>query len=197
VKEVRDGERPVVRRLPVRVEPEVEVEPGAAVGLAERVRQAVADRVAVRVRVVAARDGELGAGEAVRVVPTERRGRRPRRVRDERPRPVARALDGNREDAVRRAVGRLARDEVVLREQLAGLGIDADAPPVLLGRLVELDVPREPHRARLERLIDEPRRRNPERPRREVECGRRRADRRGLSQDSRSRRSRPQIADEP
>ena len=98
-----------VRQRPLRqVEREVEREAGAAVGLAVRVGPLVVVAVEVGVGVVAARDGELGASGAVRVVPAEGRGRRVLLARDHdagvagrQGRAVEGALAGSGIDAVR------------------------------------------------------------------------------------------------
>jgi hypothetical protein len=180
VEEVRDVRRLRVDRLAGEVDGEVEVEAGAPVRTAARVGQVVVRAVGVGVDVVPRRQRRLGAGNAVRVVPAERRGERVRRVLDDRPVAVRRAPERQREDVVARAVvhGRRRRrqhgrrggracdrggdlrrcvvvDGVVLVEDRAGAGVDRDDPVVVARGLLGRQLPREADRPALHRLVDE------------------------------------------
>ena len=157
--QVRDDGVAVVLRMLVQVGGEVEVETGPAVRVEAHVGGLVVVLVEVRVRVVPLRVQELGPGDAVRVVPAERRRDRVGRVVHEVARPVVRALQRELERPVARAVDHRARREhvrgqrglrrraagtlegrqraeavvrrpVVLGEQLAGLGVDGRVPEV-------------------------------------------------------------------
>ena len=154
------------------IDREVEVQARATAWAAAEVLLLVVVLVEVRVVVVPARDRELGARNAVGVMPAERRREPIGRVLDELARCVVRALVREPENAVARPVDhRVGRDridgrrlcrevracerlrkipEVVLVrpvlgcEQLAGLGVHGGVPEVDVGRVVDRDLPREP-----------------------------------------------------
>jgi hypothetical protein len=137
VEEVRDGGRPVGRGRLREVQREVERQRGPAVRDARRVRGVVVVGVGVGVDVVAAADGELGPGRAVRVVPAVRRGDGVLAARDHdagvggRERGgVVRALDGAVVDAVRGAAAGRRREGGERRG-----GLEEPRPDRLLGLL--------------------------------------------------------------
>ena len=121
---------------------------GPPSGLAARVGLVVVVAVRVRVRVVALRGRELGAGDAVGVMPPERRRERVRGIGHQRALAVVRVLLRELEHAVARPVDdrvrRLGvRAPVVLAQQRAAGGVDRHLPQVPVLGVVDRHLPRQ------------------------------------------------------
>jgi hypothetical protein len=124
VEEIRGHRLAVILRVLVQVGREVERQGRSSIGVEAEIGRVVAILVLIRMNIVPARDGEVGARETVRVVPPERRCVRIGRVLDERPRSVIRALLWKSEDAITGAVqnrrGRGKRQEAAEGFRLRG-----------------------------------------------------------------------------